>query len=465
MADAAEPAPALGRPDVLSIGGLYDEVEEALTSAFPRRRQLWVRGEIQSFSDSRSGHCYMDLIDPDDGAGSRARAARGGVPALKVKCWRGTWAPMSVSLRKAGIELAEGMVVVLRGSINLYRPKGEIDFILSELDVTALLGRLAAQRAALLQKLEREGLLRRNAALAVPDVVLRVGLVASPGTEGYRDFLGQLHGSGFSFEVQTARVTVQGADAPAAVARAVTKLGHADCDLIVVVRGGGSKADLAPFDTEIVARAIANSPKPVWTGIGHTGDESVADIVANRTCITPTECGQQLVIRVRQWWQGHVAEPAALLARKVPTLLAEEDGRDRAARGRLSHATRSQLRVHRERLVVRAGAVARLAPERLTARRTSLNGHTVRLGPLSTGHLARESERVRSWQRLMNAYDVDRQLERGYTLTFDEHGHLLRSASATPIGSHVVTRFADGTVRSRVESSDVRTEVVENEEK
>jgi exonuclease VII large subunit len=65
----------------------------------------------------------------------------------------------------------------------------------------------------------------------------------------------------------------------------------------------------------------------------------------------------------------------------------------------------------------------------------------------------------------MNAYDVDRQLERGYTLTFDEHGHLLRSASATPIGSHVVTRFADGTVRSRVESSDVRTEVVENEEK
>jgi len=464
MAGSSEPATEVARPDVLSIGGLYDQVEAALTSAFPRRRQLWVRGEIQSFSDSRSGHCYMDLIDPDDGEGIRGHAARGGVPALKVKCWRGTWAPLSNSLRKAGIELSEGMVVVLRGSINLYRPKGEIDFILSELDVTALLGRLAAQRAALLQKLESEGLLRRNAALPVPDVVLRVGLVASPGTEGYRDFLGQLQGSGFGFEVQTARVTVQGADAPAAVARAVTKLGLSDCDLIVVVRGGGSRADLAPFDSELVARAIATSPKPIWTGIGHTGDESVADIVANRACITPTECGQELVRHVAQWWQSNVAEPAALLARRVPSLLSEAEGRDRAARSRLIHATRSQLRVHRERLVGRAVVVAQRAPERLTARRHALNGQAVRLGPLSTGHLAREAERVRSWQRLLTAYDVDRQLERGYTLTFNEDGRLLRSASTAPAGSRIVTRFADGTTHARVESSDVRTDEQRNEE-
>ncbi len=95
---------------------------------------------------------------------------------------------------------AEGMVVVLRGAIDLYRPKGEIGFILSELDVTALLGRLAAQRAQLLGKLEAEGLLRRNAGLPVPEVPLRVGLVASPGTEGYQDFLGQLTGSGFGFQ-------------------------------------------------------------------------------------------------------------------------------------------------------------------------------------------------------------------------------------------------------------------------
>jgi exodeoxyribonuclease VII large subunit len=446
-----------GPAGVLSIGALYDEVEDALTSAFPRNRQLWVRGEIQSFSDQsgRSGHCYMDLVDPDEGGGRSISRGRG-APALKVKCWKGSWAPMKSSLAKEGITLAEGMVVVLRGAIDLYRAKGEIGFILSELDVTALLGRLAAQRAKLVRTLEAEGLLRRNAVLPVAPVALRVGLVASPETEGYRDFLGQLTGSGLGFHVKVVPVAVQGGNAPSAVAAAVTALCRTDCDLVVVVRGGGSKADLAVFDTEVVARAIAVATKPVWTGIGHTGDESVADIVANRACITPTECGHQLVLRAGQWWEERVAGPASVLGRRVPSLLGEADVRDAEARGRLTRAARGQLRVHRERLAVRAGAVARLAPEGLAVRHGALRTGAARLGPLSMGHVAREAERVRSWRRLLTAYDVERQLERGYTLTLTADGELVRSAGALPVGSELVTRFADGTARSRIESAQVR---------
>jgi exodeoxyribonuclease VII large subunit len=453
----SEPTEDGGRAGVLSIGALYDQVEEALTSAFPRNRQLWVRGEIQSFSDQtgRSGHCYLDLVDHDEGG--RGSVSRGrGAPALKVKCWKGSWLPMRGALAKEGIVLAEGMVVVLRGTLDLYRPKGEIGFILAELDVTALLGRLAASRAQLLRKLESEGLLRSNAALPVPEVPLRVGLVASPGTEGYRDFLGQLTGSGFGFQVQVVPVSVQGGDAPTRVARAVRSLCRTDCDLIVVVRGGGSKADLACFDTEVVARAIASATKPVWTGIGHTGDESVADIVASRACITPTECGQHLVVRVAEWWGRHVAGPAVVLSRRVPSFLADAEHRDAQARGRLTRAARHQLRVHRERLATRAGVVGRLAPEGLMARQGGLRTTAARLGPLAGGHVARETERVRSWRRLLTAYDVDRQLERGYSLTLTAAGALVRSAGDLPVGSEIVTRFADGTARSRVESADVQ---------
>jgi exodeoxyribonuclease VII large subunit len=320
---------------------------------------------------------------------------------------------------------------------------------------------LAVQRAQLLRTLEVEGLLRRNAALPVPDVPLRVGLVASPGTEGYRDFLGQLTGSGFGFRVQVVPVAVQGGIAPAAVARAVARLARSECDLVVVVRGGGSKADLACFDAEPVARAIALSGKPVWTGIGHTGDESVADVVANRACITPTECGHQLVLQVAAWWEQHVGEPAAVLSRRVPSLLAEAQARDTAARGRLTRAARTQLRVHRERVAVRALSVARLAPEGLRARQGALRTHAARMGPLASGHVGRETERVRSWRRLLTAYDVERQLERGYSLTLDAAGQLVRSAASLPPGSELVTRFPDGTARSRVESTEVRKDRVE----
>ena len=377
-ASTLDPSGDGGHASVLSIGGLYDEVEAALTTVFPRRRQLWVRGEIQSLSDQsgRSGHCYLDLVDPDEGDGSSAGLARGrGAPALRVKCWKGTWGPMKRSLAKEGIALAEGMVVVLRGAIDLYRPKGEIGFILSELDVTALLGRLAAERAELLRTLAAEGLLRRNREVQLPSVPLRVGLVASPGTEGYRDFLGRLTDSPFGFMVQVVAVRVQGGDAPRAIAQAISTLGATNCDVIAVIRGGGSKADLAAFDAEVVARAIATSQKPVWTGIGHTGDESVADLVANRACITPTECGHQLVAMVGEWWIAHIGEPAAQLSRRISSVLADAVGRDAQARGRLARAARSQLRVHHDRLAHSARAMARLAPEGLGAARGARLDH------------------------------------------------------------------------------------------
>jgi exodeoxyribonuclease VII large subunit len=445
---SGEAPPEAERPGVLSIGDLYGEVEGALAAAFPRQRKLWVRGEIQTLSDQagRSGHCYLDLVDPDE----RSRWQGRSVPTLKVKCWKDTWAPMKAALAKEGIVLVEGMVVVLRGTVNVYRPKGEIGFILSELDVTALLGGMAARRAALLKKLEAESLLRLNATVPVPDVAIRIGLVASPGSEGYRDFLGQLRGSGFGFDVRVVPVSVQGSAAPGAVATAIRALCRSDCDLIVLVRGGGSKADLVAFETEVVARTIANASKPIWTGIGHTGDESVADIVAARSFITPTECGHQLAVRLAAWWEEHVAQPSGALHRRVPALLAAAETRDAQARRRLTHAARSQLRVHRERVGRRGGAIGRLAPERLVARRDQARANATRLGPLSRGHLARESERVRSWQRLLTAYDVDRQLERGYSLTLDSEGQLVRSVEGLSAGDLLVTRLPDGSVRSRV---------------
>lgn len=460
------------RPGVLSIGALYDEVESALAQAFPRRRHLWVRGEIQHISDHRSGHLYLDLVepdpeepdDPDHPAGptttttttgtarARPRPARnrGGEPTLKVKCWRTSWIPLRHTLAKEGIELTEGMVVVLRGSLDLYRAKGELSLILSDIDVTALLGRIAAQRTKLLRALETEGLLRHNATLPTPDLPLHVGLVASPDTEGLRDFLGQLTDSGFAFRISHVPVRVQGAAAPATIARALRALSRSDCDVIALVRGGGARADLAAFETELVARAVAESAKPVWTGIGHTGDQTVADIVAARTCITPTECGQAIVSRTRQWWVAHVAGPAGLLSRRVPSYLADAQTRDAAARGRLTAAARHQLRVHTDRLGARATATARLAPAGLDRRTADLRARSARLAPLALRHVTTGDEQVRNWRRLLAAYDVDRQLERGYSLTLTAEGTLVRRAADLAPDQQIVTRLADGTVRSTV---------------
>ena len=428
--------------EVLSIAQLYRRVDDALASAFSPRLALWVRGEVQMLSD-RTGHCYIDLVDPDS-AGDRQ------APVLKVRCWRQTWGPLRAQLARAGIELTPGTVVHLVGRIDFYRARAEVNFVMAGLDVTALLGRMAAERAALVAALREEGLLEANRALPVPPVVLRVGLVASPDTEGYRDFVGQLTASGYGFSVAVSRASVQGAGAPRAVARAISRCGASGCDLVVVVRGGGSKADLAAFDSEPVARAIATCPVPVWTGIGHTGDEAIADIVANRSFVTPTECGHELVTRLDAWWLRSVAVPAGTVVRHALRWSEAADRHLGACRGRLSGTARQQLRWHRERLEHRVATLTRAAPVAVRTEGASVSARSARLGPAALRRLSEAERRVSSWRRLLGAFDVDRQLERGYTLTMDAGGRVLRSGAELADGDVLLTRFADATARSVV---------------
>ena len=158
----------------------------------------------------------------------------------------------------------------------------------------------------------------------------------------------------------------------------------------------------------------------------------------------------------RRWWAAHVAAPAELLARRVPAFLGDAQARDGRARGRLTAAARNQVRVHRDRLARKASTVARSAPGRLEAREAGVRAQALRLGPMGLGHLGHQDERLHAWRRLLAAYDVDRQLERGYSLTLTADGNLLRSAGAVVAHQQIVTRFADGTVHSRVEGSDMK---------
>ena len=314
---------------------------------------------------------------------------------------------------------------------------------------------MAARRAALLQTLEREGLLRRNQALAVPIVPLRVALVASQGSEGYNDFVGQIHGSGLAFSVVLFGANVQGPGAPASVARALRAVSSSDCDVAVLVRGGGSRGDLAAFDAEPVARAIATLPFPLWSGIGHTGDQSVADIVANQAFVTPTACAQELVRRVGEWWAS-VARSAARVGRCAVDALEAASVRDATARRRLGTATRNQLSRHSERLDRRVAHIATNARRQIDSAGGSVESRAMRLGPRARAVLDRHQDRTETWRRLLAAYDIDHQLERGYTITLRPDGRVVRSASELEPGSSLITRFSDGRANSTVDETDLR---------
>jgi exodeoxyribonuclease VII large subunit len=272
------------------------------------------------------------------------------------------------------------------------------------IDTAYTLGRLAEARELLLQRLKAEGLLARQPALALAPVPLTIGLVTSDNSAAAHDFLRTLESSGFAWKVVLTDARVQGVEAEASVLAALEQLRARSVDVVCIVRGGGARTDLAVFDSEAIARAIAHYPIPVLTGIGHEIDTTVADLVAHRRCLTPTACAGALVERVGEWY----------------------------------------ARLHdRRRAIVRAALRA--------VDTTTLDRLTVQLAQRSPRAIDRAVRRVDHVETRVRALDPARVLARGWSITRDAEGRLVRSVGDVAAGATLVTMVADGTVRSTVD--------------
>jgi exodeoxyribonuclease VII large subunit len=406
--------------EVLEVGAFYQLLTARLESAFGRRNPHWVRGEIAKVYEK--GHVYVDLVDAGSASSDTKR------PVLNAHCWATPWAPLKKKLAAEGVTLSAGLIVNFYGYVDVYAPQGKIGFTITQIDVQGLLGDVARRRAELIARLAAEGLLETNKNVAISPVPLRVGLVASPGTEGYSDFTGQLLNSGYGFDIVLVKSAVQGEGAPAQIVAAIEALDGHGVDIICVVRGGGSKGDLACFDDERVARAIAASSTPVFTGIGHTGDESVADLVAHTRAITPTKLGEEIAAIVDAWHSRHVRLPAQRVLDATSAIIDEATEYAAERRRTMIFAVRDRLRAEQRHLASTRGAL-------LMHSRHLLNSGAQML----TGHRA-----------LLSAYDPKRRLAQGWSIVTNREGRAVTSLDDVSVGDSVSVLVSDGTFESTV---------------
>ncbi len=456
-------------PDpTLSVAELNAAVRRLLAPRFNRR--VWVRGEVRDLNDhTRSGHLFFSLCEP--GQGRRGRDA-----TLRAICWSNTWPGVRRTLHRAGVTLSEGNEVRVGGRVEL-NDSGQINLIVDTVDVDALVGRLARARAELCTALREEGLWDANRVLPLSPLPLRVGVVGAPATQGFADFHGVLAASGFGFRVRVAPAVVQGPQAATSLAAAfrALRLAHErgdELDVVVAIRGGGSQADLAAFDTERVARSIAAMPVPVWVGIGHTGDRTVADELAHRCFSTPTALAHGLVNEVDEA-AVELRERARRLTRAAHTHLTRSAAMVATRDHRVVSGARSALRAEWARVAQKAlrvehGARTTIAHADATvdARRTRLSPDRVRdvLGRQRnavSSRLDAVQTRARATLRLadselgrrramLDAADPARILRRGFTVTRDAAGDIVRDPSLLHEGDELITDFFTGSTRSRV---------------
>jgi exodeoxyribonuclease VII large subunit len=369
------------------------------------------------------------------------------------------------------VRMVDGTEVRVRGQPGYWPRGGRLQLQMSDIDPDFTLGRLAADRERLLRRLDGEGLLARQSELPDPLVPLRLGLVTSAGSAAEHDVLDELRRSGIGFRVFRADVRVQGYDAARSVAWGLGAVAARGVDAVLLVRGGGATTDLAAFDSELIARTIASLDVPVLTGIGHDIDHTIADEVAHGAYKTPTACAQAVVDDVRSF-ERRTVEVWQDVAVAVRRRLRTEAVRLSSCGRHVGVATRQALAAADRDLAARPQRVRRAATGALDRSARALERSAGRTSSSARGHLrGRELALVVAGQRLAHrparlvaaaAHDLDRieaqlraldparTLARGWSITRDAGGRVLRSAAGVAEGDTLTTTLADGDVHSTV---------------
>jgi len=377
-----------------TVGQFSQVVNEVLKQTFADG--VWVEGEVQG-AKRPNPHLYFTLIENVDGKKAQ----------LNINLFAAPLRNVETKLRNLGVELKDGLRVRLYGKPDYYGPFGKLSLNVSDVDTQFTAGDIAQQRAALLKKLLENGSTKRNKAKQVPLVPLRLGIISSSQAAGFADARQHLVDSGIGFSITMCDVRVQGEDAVPMIVGALKAFSRRDdIDVVMLMRGGGSKSDLAAFDDERIAMAIAGCAHPVFTGIGHEIDQSIADICAHTECKTPTACADAVIEYVTDFLSD----------------LAHSASRVRSATSTALERARGRVRMNRERLTTRPRNLLTREQQRLAVHSATLRG----LDPVVT-------------------------MARGWSITRTAGGTIVRSTNDVKSGDTLTTRVADGTITSTVE--------------
>ena len=408
---------------VFSVHELNLAAKQLLENGLPL---LWVRGEISNFVCAASGHWYFSLKDEQ----AQVRCVM-----FRHKSQYLDWQPKN------------GMQVEVLALATLYEARGEFQLTLEQMRPAGL-GALYEAFERLKKKLEGEGLFDAAHKRALPFFPVQIGIVTSPQAAALRDVLTTLFRRMPGIPVVLYPTPVQGEVAAQKIAQAIRLANErAECDVLIVCRGGGSIEDLWAFNEEVVARTIAASTIPVVSGVGHETDFTIADFVADQRAATPTAAAQMVAPERQELMQRlHYAVQRLVRGRQrqAERMMQQLDFLQR----RLVHpAQRMQQQTQyldqlRQRLYRARPNLAQLGVQQTELMR-HLQGSMQHM-------LERHTMRLHGLQQHLLHLDPQQVLARGYSMVRDEHGAIISDSAVLPIGARLDITFAHGWARAEL---------------
>jgi len=435
---------------IYSIRELNNLVKGILNQEFPD--QIWVHGEIQDYDRSKhKPDVYFSLCEKHPEIDQI-------IAQVRVVIFGQDKERISQILKHAenSFELRDNLDVKFLCKVDLFPRSGQFILVAKSIDPVYTLGKLAQNRQRLIAELKEKGILDRNKALLFPLVPLNIGLITSFNSAAYHDFLSELRLSGYGFKVYFFNSYMQGEMTESDVCLAIDIFDRLEeLDLIVIIRGGGSTADLSWFDNRKIAEKIAFSKLPVLSGIGHEINVTITDLASFKFMKTPTAIAQFLVERVREFLEEIDRKIESILEKSKDTIKGEKQNL-RLLSTNIDSQTNRFLRFHREDVSRKSSQIQMGLSNLIINLKKDLSKHFHDLKRYPFEFIKLSLTKIRYFEDKTKILDPMNVVKRGFSITKRKEGKIVRSIKDVKKEAEISTIVCDGLIDSQVK--DIRKE-------
>ncbi len=395
----------------LSISQLTEQIR--LTLETELEPVYWVMGELADFRQAPQGHVYFELVEKQ---GNQVLAK------IRANLWQFTYRSVSAKFQSVtGTSLKNGMKVLAQVAVT-YHPVYGLSINVKDIDPSFSLGERARIRQETIDRLTREGLIQLNGRYQLPPVVQRIAVISSSTAAGYGDFVNQIEKNSFGYKVyhKLYPSLMQGNDAVPNLLSALEKVkiekDLLELEAVVIIRGGGAQLDLDCFDDYRLGTAIANFPLPVFTGIGHERDETIADLVAHTRLKTPTAVAEFLLAGFREF-EEKLVMMLQRLDRSTRQQLREEENKIHQFALRAKSLSKNRISLEIEKVKNRLNRIELASKNQLRNQSSNLEAFEKGLKKSLNSFIQKQHEILINKETVLRQLDPDSILKRGYSRT------------------------------------------------
>lgn len=456
---------AEGSRHTMKLSDLQLEIQEVIQKSFEVPR--WISCEIMDITINYSGHCYLDLIEKDDKSDRVLARARATIWASSYRMLKPYFETST------GYELTSGIKILVLASIE-FHPVYGLSLNIKDIDPTYTLGDVERKKREIILQLEQEGVLEMNKEIPLSAVPQKIAIVSSKTAAGYEDFLDQLQGNpyGYHFYTRLFPAVMQGENAERSIITSLEKIFKYEShfDAVVIIRGGGSKSDLACFDSYELAYHVSQFPLPIVTGIGHEQDDTITDLVAHTRLKTPTAVAGFFIDRLSSF-EGKLEEFQDILVNTTISILNEQklqlqiyqekymsgsvamvhSWQEHLLRltGNIRFEVQQQLRSN-DKLVARFMEKLRSTAKHFPQRKFIESAHIrQRFRQLTLNKLDIETRKLEDYHRLAAYAEPGQILKMGFSISRKD-GKALKDVKNTVPGTMIETELYSGKFKSKI---------------